>query len=173
MSPKNTMRIACTHATKAGGLPPSTGFTLVELMITVAIVAIIATVAYPSYREYINRSRRVEAQSVLMEASQYMERFFAENYRYDQNTAGVGVNDTSQFPARFSKSPKTGTAMYTITVPTVSPNAYVVRATRTGSMSTDKCGDFEITNTGTRSLRAGTYDSGLGTADQALAACWK
>ena len=147
------------------------GFTLIEVMITVAIVSILAAVAYPSYREYIDRSRRSEAQSLLMEAAQWMERFYAENYRYDQNTAGVAVADL--FGARFSQSPRSGAASYTIGVPTATQTEFVVRATRTGSMTGNKCGNFEITGTGVRQLETGTFDASLGDQAQAMSRCWR
>lgn len=147
------------------------GFTLIELMITVAIVAILAAVAYPSYREYIERSRRSEAQALLMEAAQWMERFYAENYRYDENTAGVAV--ATLFGARFVQSPRSGSAMYTFSVPTATQTAFVVRATRSGSMTGNKCGNFEITNTGVRQLQADSFNTSLGNQAEAMARCWR
>ncbi len=144
--------------------PAPRGFTLIELMITVAIVAILAAVAYPSYREYIERSRRSEAQGILMEAAQWMERFYAENYRYDKNTKDVVV--ATLFAGRFTKSPRAGTAAYNISVKASSATDFVVQAVRTGSMVGDKCGDFEITHTGARQLAADTYSS-------TLARCWR
>lgn len=148
------------------------GFTLIELMITVAIVAMLAAVAYPSYRDYIDRSRRSEAQGIAMEAAQWMERFYAENYRYDQNTAGVAVADL--FSARFTQSPRTGAASYTFSVPTgtLTQTAFVVLATRTGSMGSDPCGDFEITNTGVR--RLSSYNTTRYPSQaQAMSRCWR
>ena len=58
------------------------GFTLIELMITVAVVAILSAIAYPSYQEYVLRSRRVEAQSLLGEAAARQERWRAQNGGY-------------------------------------------------------------------------------------------
>jgi type IV pilus assembly protein PilE len=143
-------------------------------MITVAIIGILSAIAYPSYREYTARSKRAEAQAILLEASQYMERFFAENYRYDQNTAAVAITDSSLFPSRYSKSPRSGTGTnYTITLPsaTLASNSYVVKATRSGTMATDKCGNFGINNLGTKVIDS--YSSSYASDAEALAACWK
>ena len=147
------------------------GFTLIELMITVAIVSILAAVAYPSYRDYIERSRQSEAQALLMESAQWMERFYAENYRYDENTAGVAV--ATLFAGRFVQSPRGGSAMYLISVPTATQTAFVVRATRTGSMTGNKCGNFEMTNTGVRRLEASSFSTDLGSQAQAMSRCWR
>lgn len=84
------------------------GFTLIEVMVVVAIIGVLASVAYPSYREYVARSRRAEARVILIAAQQWMERFYTENFRYDQNSAGTAVTDSSQFPSRFTVSPVPG-----------------------------------------------------------------
>lgn len=149
------------------------GFTLIELMITLAIVGILAAVAYPSYREYVAKSRRAEAQALLMQSSQWMERFYAENYSYSTNTAGVAVTDATMFPARYSQSPASGTAAYTITV-TPTATTFTVTATRAGTMAADKCGNFQITHTGVKQLATGTYSSAAGaTQVAAMQSCWR
>ena len=54
---------------------PQQGFTLIELMIVVAVIGVLAALAYPSYKEYIAKSRRAEAKAVLLSGQQWMERF--------------------------------------------------------------------------------------------------
>ena len=74
------------------------GFTLVELMIVVAIVAILAAIAYPSYKEYVRKSRRADAKAVLVEAAQFMERVYTEDFSYA----------SAELPPSLKKSPKDG-----------------------------------------------------------------
>jgi type IV pilus assembly protein PilE len=161
------------NATGERWLGRQRGFTLIELMITVAIVGILAAIAYPSYREYVAKSRRAEVQALLMQSSQWMERFYAENYSYSTNTAGVAVTDATMFPARYSQSPASGTAAYLITV-TPTATTFTVTATRTGTMAADKCGNFQITHTGVKQLASGTYSSAAGaTQVAAMQSCWR
>lgn len=146
------------------------GFTLIELMITVAIIAILSSIAYPSYRESVAKGRRSDAQAVLVQGGQWMERFFAENYAYDKNTAGTAV--TTLLTARYSQAPTTGTANYTVGLDSgFTAKAYTLRATRTGAMSGDKCGDFGLTHMGVKTIK----NFGTQYADEAaaIAACWR
>jgi type IV pilus assembly protein PilE len=64
------------------------GFTLIQLLITVAIVAILATVGYPSYRAQIVQSRRAAMQSDLLALAQFFERRHAENGCYNEGDDG-------------------------------------------------------------------------------------
>lgn len=64
------------------------GFTLVELMVTVAIVAILAAVAYPSYQDYTRRAVRSQAQQFLIDITQRQEQFFLDQRQY---ATGLGV----------------------------------------------------------------------------------
>ena len=152
------------------------GFTLIEVMITVAIVAILASIAVPSYRESIAKGRRSQATAQLLAAHQWMERFYTENFRYDQASGGVATTDAAQFPSRFSTSPPAGegAAAYTVTLNPVNRESYTITATRAESMRNDRCGDFTITQLGAKSIVAGTFDSArFATAAAAVSACWR
>ncbi|WP_313074744.1 type IV pilin protein [Melaminivora sp.] len=72
-------------ATNAAGPCAATashGFTLVELMITVAIVAILATVAYPAYSAHLHKARRAEARAAIVETLQQQERYMSQYDTY-------------------------------------------------------------------------------------------
>ena len=58
------------------------GYTLIELMIVVAVVGILASVAYPAYKSQVEQTRRSTAQADLLELSSFMERWYTENFTY-------------------------------------------------------------------------------------------
>ncbi|GHT88617.1 pilus biosynthesis protein [Betaproteobacteria bacterium] len=69
----------------------SKGFTLIELMIVVAVVGILAAIAFPSYESYMIKTRRANAASCLLGLSQYMERFYTKNLSYAKDPGGTAV----------------------------------------------------------------------------------
>jgi type IV pilus assembly protein PilE len=124
------------------------GFSLIELMVVVAIVAIIAAVAIPNYTGYVNRTRRVEAQTALQDAAQFMQRFYAANNRYDTSVAGTALT----LPVNIRTVPvnTTGTATYyNLTVQTTA-NTYTLTATPVNLMASDPCGAYTLVQTGAR-----------------------
>jgi type IV pilus assembly protein PilE len=116
------------------------GFTLIELMITVAIIAIIAAIAYPSYQEQVRETRRANAQADLLELSSYMERYYTERFSYVD----------AALP--FNTSPKQGgSAFYNLSFPAdPDANSYTIQAEPTGAQSDDRCGTMTINEVGQR-----------------------
>ena len=73
------------------------GFTLIELMIVIAIIGFLSAIALPSYQNYVTQARRGEAVSLLLEMMQQQERFFIEQFTYtlDLSQLGYTVTDPS------------------------------------------------------------------------------
>lgn len=125
----------------SGGKSQQKGFTLIELMIVIVIVGILASIAIPAYQESVKNSKRADAQGMLMNAANAMERFFTSNSNYTGASAGSnGIPD---------KSPATGVAIYDISV-TSTATTYVLTATPVtpGGMAGD--GDLTLSGTGAR-----------------------
>ena len=66
------------------------GFTLIELMIVVAIIAILATIGYPAYKREVTRTSRADAHSALLRMADMQERFYLQNNTYTANIADLG-----------------------------------------------------------------------------------
>jgi prepilin-type N-terminal cleavage/methylation domain len=92
----------------------SKGFTLLELMVTVAIVAILAAIAYPSYSNYVRHSRRSEAIEALLSAQMRQEEYRVINRTY-ANTSQLGLVNGDYYDFASSAAVSAGIASYTLT----------------------------------------------------------
>jgi type IV pilus assembly protein PilE len=137
------------------------GFTLVELLIAVAVLAILAAIALPAYFEQQARARRTDVQAALLEDAGYMQHYYAAHNAYTDTPA-------PQLP--FARTPRAGVASYVISVrvPAGDPTSFMLTAVRSGAMSADACGDFSYDNLGRRDLVAGTFASGRDAVH-----CWR
>ena len=165
--------IAMTHPRSAYS-HARRGFTLIEVMVVVAIVAILAAIALPNYQEHVRRSKRAEAQGLLMEAAQYMQRHYSANDRYTAVAGKIAVEaeqkigTDSMLPAALRQSPRSGAAAnYTFSVVARDyPPSYTLKATRAGSMSGDRCGTLTLNSLGAKAVT--DQATGLGATD-----CWR
>ena len=132
------------------------GFTLIELMITVAIVAILASVALPSYTEYIRRGQVAQATEALSEAKVVMEQFYANNRTY----AGAVFNGA----AICSATVDTGSKTFAIGASSCDAAGFTLTATGKASMTGFA---YAITQNGTKTS---TFTSVPGWSNGAT--CW-
>jgi len=128
------------------------GFTVVELVIVVAIVGVLLSIAIPIYRNYTAQAKRADAAAVLTEAAQFMERNFSEAARYDKTAAGLDI----VFPPSLTTVPRGSSASeayYTVSFAEgPSAAAYRLQAVPTNSMTGDECGTLSINWQGKRTI---------------------
>jgi type IV pilus assembly protein PilE len=136
------------------------GFSLLEVMIVVAIIAILAAIAIPSYSNYVVRTNRVAAEGCLSEYANYMERYYTTNLNYSKDVSGT-ANTLPQLSC--ATQAQTGNS-YAYTMPAVSATAYTVQAApiKTQLTRDTQCGTLTVDQTGKRTV------GGSGT----LAQCW-
>jgi len=144
---------------------PSRGFTLIELMITVAIVAILAAIALPAYKEQVARGKRSDMQAALVENAGYMQRYYEANNTYQSTGTGSNAISPTLPNAQSPKLPANKNYDLAIDGATTA-TTFVLTATPTGSMSGDKCGTFTLDNLGQRGITNAA-------AGQSVATCWR
>lgn len=118
------------------------GFTLIELMIAVAIVAILAAIALPNYNRYVLRTHRAPGHNILMAVASQQERFYTNFNRYATTLAEIGFTTataTSEGGYYIVSLPATGDTQ-----------TYLLQATPQGAQANDKCGNLTLTNAGVK-----------------------
>ena len=121
------------------------GFTLLELMIVVAVIGILANIAFTSYTSSVAKTRRNAAQGCLMEEAQYMERVYTTSMSYA--SAALPAASAQQCQAALS-------AYFTFSLPAASltASAFVVKATAIGAQAAndESCATMTVVQTGVR-----------------------
>ena len=129
------------------------GFSLIEMMIVIAVVALLTALAVPWYRDFVVRSNRTEAINELLNIAACQERIYQKLNRYDANRCGASGTTTN--------------GHYTMSMATQNTNQnFVITATATGSQTNDTCGNLTYSDQGIKNV------SVTATATQ-VATCWK
>lgn len=115
------------------------GFTLIEIMIVVAIIGILAAIAFPNYTEYVRKGRRAEARTALLKVAQWMERSSVSTGLYPSSLNGAPTTVESGGYRIHFVAGNTGTA-------------FTLQASRQNAQTGDKCGDYRLTHTGERQI---------------------
>lgn len=129
------------------------GFTLIELMIVLAVLSIIVAVGYPSYQEHVKKSRRAEGMGQLLALADRMERAYSDTGTYPTNVSEIYTATTDS-------------GLYTLSIVSANNVSFIISAAPTSvkNQNEDKCNTFTLTSLGEKSVSGGS----LGTT-----ACWK
>ena len=135
------------------------GFTLIEMMIVVAVIGILAAIAYPSYQRYVTESRRSAAEACLSQYALYMERFYATNLSYAETSSGTAVSlPTLDCSTELS-------SYYTFSLSAVASRSYTLDAApqSTQASNDSDCGTLSLDETGAKGASGSSGGS----------SCWK
>lgn len=123
------------------------GFTLIELMIVVAVVGILAAIAYPSYTEHIRKSRRAEVQSVLMDIGTREQQLLLDTRTFKDTTDACSTPILNVTPS----ASVCGNYTIKVSVTTSAPPTFTATATPKNAQTRDTCGTLTLTHTGAMS----------------------
>ena len=126
------------------------GFTLVELMIVIAIIGILAAVGYPAYTSAVKKGNRADAIDSLLSLASRMEEYYINNDTY----AGATVNASGTGTVG---SNKTSDDLYTLSI--TSATAYAYSLTATPKTTDSQCGNLTLNSLGQKGTSSGTVDA--------------
>ena len=126
------------------------GFTLIEMMIVVAIVGILAAISYPSYRDYVERAGRADGKAKLLEIMQAQERFYSQNQTYTANLGAGGLG----YGVAANAAVASDEGRYSITAAVCGgaiARCVALTADAVGAQANDtRCGDLTLDSLGTK-----------------------
>ena len=140
------------------------GFSLIELLVVVAIVGILTTIAYPGYREYVTRARRSDGQTALLDLANRMERYYSTDHSYQ--TATIDSNKTTDILG----SNESNGGWYSLSIRHATDADYLLQASPKGTQATSdtRCQSLTLNSFGAQGITTGPAGPPTGTATQ----CW-
>ena len=132
------------------------GFSLIELMIVVAIAGILAAIAFPSYNNYVLRGKRAEGRNALLDLAARQERFYSDNNQYTGTLGTGGLNYSDPSSCSSDSGVQTETCKYTLAVSGVSGTNQEFTITATPVSTDEACGNLSIDQAGQKATSAGT-----------------
>ncbi len=151
MSQRYEDRAGCSARSR----PNATGMTLIELLVAVTIVGILGAIGYPSYVDYLTRTNRNIAKTVLLQVADRQEQFFADNKTYAANLTDLGYTVNGFAVDESGTEVPVGSAdrLYTVTLTNTTPVTYTANAAPQLRQATNdvKCQTLSLTHTGMRS----------------------
>lgn len=140
----------------------SRGFSLIELMIAVAVIAVLAAIALPNYQGYLTRTVCEDAKGVLAGAASSLERYRAQNNTY----VGANLADLG-----YAQSPVDGNAQFNLVANPLTATGYTLTATPVAGGRLAGRGTLTLTSTGIRGATDGAIAPGFDTADVWNSSC--
>ncbi|PID48931.1 MAG: pilus assembly protein PilE [Proteobacteria bacterium] len=128
----------------------NTGFTLIEIMIVVAIIAVLAAIALPSYMDSVTRSHRQAAKSCLAEYAHFMERYYMTNMAYNKDLSG----NTFSLPTLGCATDNALNTRYTFKVDQLTRQTYRVNAIpqNAQAIADQGCGTLSLNHEGSKTV---------------------
>jgi type IV pilus assembly protein PilE len=127
------------------------GITLIELLIVVAIITILATIAVPAYQQYVTKSKRNQAEAVMLSIAQSEERYYTNNYAYYaiNTTTDAPPNTEAQGWPNYAGADM-GTRTYNISVATAATTYTITAAPYATNFTDTQCGTLTLDSAGNK-----------------------